>query len=139
MIVGRTTRCNNFLRFIFDNGIQHPGFRPKRGGHRPSDRHRPRRDAERQRRIDKSRDAGQVTGSHQHGRYLHFSPVLPGVYTVSAATRGFNTSRIDSVTLEIGPSKTLDITLTPANVEESMAVTSKAPLVTTNRANRGTV
>jgi hypothetical protein len=43
------------------------------------------------------------------------------------------------VTQEVGQSKTLNFTLTPGNVKESMTVSDEAPLITTDRADRGTV
>ena len=44
-----------------------------------------------------------------------------------------------SVTLEVGQSKTLNITLAAGDVKQSVTVTDEAPLVTTDRADRGTV
>ena len=52
---------------------------------------------------------------------------------------GFTTSRIDSVTLEVGQSKTLNLTLDPGDIKQSVTVTDEAPLITTDRADRGTV
>src|SRR4030095_6723874 len=76
--------------------------------------------------------------SNEEGIFV-FTSVPPGAYEASAGINGFNTSRIDSVTLEVGQSKTLDFTLTVGDFNQSVTVTDKAPLITTDRADRGTV
>ena len=68
-----------------------------------------------------------------------FPSVPPGAYEVNARVAGFAASHIDSVTLEVGQSKTLNITLTPGDIKQSVTVTDVTPLITTNRADRGTV
>ncbi|MEO8591711.1 MAG: TonB-dependent receptor [Candidatus Solibacter sp.] len=68
-----------------------------------------------------------------------FPSVPPGAYEVNARITGFAASHIDSVTLEVGQSKTLNITLTPGDMKQSLTVTDETPLITTNRADRGTV
>ena len=78
------------------------------------------------------------TVSNEEGIFV-FPSVPPGAYEGSAGINGFNTSRIDSVTLEVGQSKTLDFTLTVGDFNQSVTVTDKAPLITTDRADRGTV
>jgi Carboxypeptidase regulatory-like domain len=78
------------------------------------------------------------TVTNEEGIFI-FPSVPPGSYEISAGITGFNTSRIDSVTLEVGQSKTLNFTLTTGDVKESVTVTDAAPLITTVRADRGTV
>jgi len=78
------------------------------------------------------------TVTNEEGIFI-FPSVPPGSYEVSAGITGFNTSRIDSVTLEVGQSKTLNFTLTTGDVKESLTVTDATPLITTVRADRGTV
>ena len=46
---------------------------------------------------------------------------------------------MNSVTLEVGQSKALNITLIPGDIKVSVTVTEAAPLITTDRADRGTV
>ena len=65
--------------------------------------------------------------------------VQPGTYDINARLTGFNMARIESVTVEVGQSKTLNITLSAGDVQQSITVTDEAPLVTTDRADRGTV
>ena len=43
------------------------------------------------------------------------------------------------MTLEVGQYKTVNMTLTPGDVKQSVTVTAEASLVTTDRADRGTV
>jgi len=78
------------------------------------------------------------TLTNQEGIFI-FPSVVPGTYELSASAKGFATSRIDSVTMEVGQAKTLDVTLTPGSVQESVTVTDATPLLTTERADRGTV
>ncbi|HET6962779.1 MAG TPA: carboxypeptidase-like regulatory domain-containing protein, partial [Terriglobia bacterium] len=78
------------------------------------------------------------TVTNEEGIFI-FPSVPPGAYQVSAGITGFNTNRIDSVTLEVGQSKTLNFTLTTGDVKESMTVTDTTPLITVDRADRGTV
>jgi hypothetical protein len=65
--------------------------------------------------------------------------VPPGSYEVNARIAGFTAAHIDSVRLEVGQSRTLNITLAVGDVKQSVTVTDEAPLVTTDRADRGTV
>jgi len=65
--------------------------------------------------------------------------VVPGTYEVIARATGFSTARIDAVTVEVGQSKSLNLTLTAGDIKQSITVTDEAPLVTTDRADRGTV
>ena len=65
--------------------------------------------------------------------------VPPGTYEVNARIAGFTAAHIESVTLEVGQSRTLNITLAVGDVKQSVTVTDEAPLVTTDRADRGTV
>src|SRR3954453_6233888 len=68
-----------------------------------------------------------------------FPSLTPGAYEVNASITGFNASHIDSVTLEVGQSKTLNITLTAGDMKQSVTITDESPLITTDRADRGTV
>ncbi len=65
--------------------------------------------------------------------------VPPGKYDVTAMLAGFNTAHVDAVTVEVGQSKTIDLTLNPGDVSQSITVADETPLINTNRADRGTV
>ena len=79
-----------------------------------------------------------VTLTNTEGIFIYPS-VPPGAYQVSASITGFTTSRIESVTLEVGQSKTVNFTLSPGDVKQSVNVTDQAALLTMDRADRGTV
>jgi len=53
-----------------------------------------------------------ATRSNSEGIFV-FPSMPPGNYELNARIPGFTASRIESVTLEVGQSKSLDITLTP--------------------------
>lgn len=71
--------------------------------------------------------------------YFVLPPVAPGSYDAIATATGFKESRVDAVRLEIGQTRTLSFQLQPGEVRESVTVTDAAPLITTSRADRGTV
>jgi hypothetical protein len=79
-----------------------------------------------------------ATVTNAEGIFI-FPSVPPGAYAVSAGATGFATNRIESVTLEVGQSKAFNFTLTPGDIKQSVEVTDQAPLITTDRADRGTV
>ncbi len=88
--------------------------------------------------TNRATEVKSLTVTNEEGIFI-FPSVVPGVYAANASTAGFATSRIDSVTIEVGQSKTLNITLTPGSVRDSVTVTDAAALLTTDRADRGTV
>jgi hypothetical protein len=88
--------------------------------------------------TNRATEVRSQTVTNAEGIFI-FPSVVPGPYAVSASVRGFATSRIDSVTMEVGQAKTLNIALMPGSVQESVTVTDAAPLLTTERADRGTV
>jgi hypothetical protein len=71
--------------------------------------------------------------------YFVLPPVPPGAYDVTAAATGFKESRVDAVRLEVGQSRSINFQLQPGEVRESVTVSDVAPLITTSRADRGTV
>ena len=91
--------------------------------------------------IELTNRATQVksqTVTNADGIFL-FPSIPPGDYEVSASIAGFATTRLDSVTMEVGQAKTLNITLMPGSVSESVTITDRTPLLTMARADRGTV
>src|SRR6478672_8903179 len=88
--------------------------------------------------INRATQVKSPTLTNAEGIFV-FPSVPPGTYEVSARISGFTSSRIESVTLEVGQSKTLNLTLAPGDVKQSVTVTDQAPLITTDRADRGTV
>ena len=91
--------------------------------------------------VDLTNRATQVklaSVTNSEGIFI-FPSVPPGTYEVNARMTGFNATRIESVTLEVGQSRTLNMTLSAGDVKQSITVNDVAPLVTTDRADRGTV
>jgi len=78
------------------------------------------------------------TTTNAEGYYV-LPPLAPGAYDVVASAAGFASSRLDAVTLEVGQARTINFRLRPGEVVESVTVTDVAPLLTTSRADRGTV
>lgn len=78
------------------------------------------------------------TISTDSGSFL-LPPVPPGVYEISASAPGFATERLTSVTLDLGQSKVITLTLEPASVHEVVEVSDTPPEVTTDRADRSVV
>jgi hypothetical protein len=66
-----------------------------------------------------------------------FPPVAPGHYEVKAAATGFAPSTLTNITLEIGESRALTLTLKLGTVQETVEVTSTPPELSTTSADRG--
>src|SRR6266704_6191466 len=88
--------------------------------------------------INRATQVKSPTLTNAEGIFV-FPSVPPGAYEVNARITGFTAGHIDAVTLEVGQSKTLNITLTPGDIKQSVVVSDDAPLITTDRADRGTV
>ncbi|MCZ2078006.1 MAG: TonB-dependent receptor [Bryobacteraceae bacterium] len=78
------------------------------------------------------------TTSNAEGLFV-FPPVIPGVYDVTAAAPGFSTAHLNGMNLEIGQSRMVNLTLSPSAIAETVTVDDVAPLLTTDRSDRGTV
>ncbi|MCC6164612.1 MAG: TonB-dependent receptor [Acidobacteria bacterium] len=76
-----------------------------------------------------------VTGDT--GTYL-FPGLQPGLYTVRFELTGFRTVIVERVQVNVGASTTTNITLEVSALEESVTVTSEAPLVDTRKAGTKT-
>ena len=72
------------------------------------------------------------------GEYL-FPSVPPGAYNFVVSFHGFETLRNQNVSLQVGQQATLDFTLRPGDVQQSVTVTDQAPLLNTTNATIGTV
>ncbi|MBI2689051.1 MAG: carboxypeptidase regulatory-like domain-containing protein [Acidobacteria bacterium] len=71
--------------------------------------------------------------------YYVLPPVQPGPYNITASATGFKEARIDGFRLEIGQSRSVNLQLSPGEVREAITITDAAPLITANRADRGSV
>ncbi|HUF09523.1 MAG TPA: carboxypeptidase-like regulatory domain-containing protein, partial [Rhodothermales bacterium] len=73
------------------------------------------------------------TVSSSDGTY-RFALLPAGTYSVTGGLEGFGAVTIQQVTLNIATTRTLDITLQPAAVRDSIIVTADAPLISTSPA-----
>src|SRR6185312_12854691 len=79
--------------------------------------------------------ANSVTNSS--GIYL-FTEVRPGTYTIRVDAQGLASQERKGVTLAVSQSATLNFSLKPQGVSETVTVTSEAPLLDTGNASLGT-
>jgi hypothetical protein len=74
----------------------------------------------------------------EHGNYS-FSPVRIGVYAISAEMQGFERQERDHVRVDIQQQLSVAFTLQAGSVQQSVVVTSGAPLLQTQNASVGQV
>ena len=80
--------------------------------------------------------APQIQVSNAEGRF-RFLGLPPGRYRVSAELQGFSIVEYSNIAIGVGRNTTIEITLSSA-IEETITVTSEAPLLDQRRAHRGT-
>ncbi|MGO9402705.1 MAG: carboxypeptidase-like regulatory domain-containing protein [Terriglobales bacterium] len=71
------------------------------------------------------------------GRF-NFPQLKPGTYSVKAEARGFEAQQDDSVISGLGQKQAVDFTLKVARSDETVEVSSEAPLVNPENANTST-
>ncbi len=79
--------------------------------------------------------ANSVTNSS--GIYL-FTEIRPGTYTIHVDAHGLAAQERKAVTLAVSQSATINFSLKPQGVSETVTVTSEAPLLDTGNASLGT-
>ncbi len=80
---------------------------------------------------------GLVRETPTDGAGVFRAPLLPvGNYDVSASLQGFATTKRSGLTLNIGQTLTLDITLKVAGTQEELTVTAEAPLIEVTRSQQ---
>jgi len=86
-------------------------------------------------------DSGTNIATHTvtdgKGEYF-FTGLRPSTYSVKAEAKGFRTSERTNVVFAVDQETTLNFTLSPARVNESIEVTTTAPLLDTESATLGT-
>ncbi len=86
-------------------------------------------------------DSGTNISTHTvtdgKGEYV-FTGLRPSTYSVKAESPGFRTSERTNVVFAVDQETTLNFTLVPARVNESIEVTTTAPLLDTESATLGT-
>jgi len=78
------------------------------------------------------------TTSTSAGAY-RFSNLVLGTYNISVTAKGFKTANVTGVVVEINTVASLDITLQPGEVKESLTVVADAPRIQTETSEIGTV
>ena len=80
----------------------------------------------------------ETTPTNGVGRYL-VSNLNVGAYTVSVTKEGFKKLERSGITIEVGQSAEVDVSLQTGSTSESIVVTAEAPLVDVNSATVGNV
>ncbi|HKN62286.1 MAG TPA: carboxypeptidase-like regulatory domain-containing protein, partial [Candidatus Acidoferrales bacterium] len=71
------------------------------------------------------------------GRF-NFPQLAPGTYSVTAEASGFAPQEVDAVSAGLGQKQTVDFRLKPAESNQTVEVTSEAPLINPQNANTAT-
>ncbi|HEV2401184.1 MAG TPA: carboxypeptidase regulatory-like domain-containing protein [Candidatus Sulfotelmatobacter sp.] len=79
----------------------------------------------------------QTIQTNDHGEYF-FTGLRPATYTVKAQMAGFRVIEKTNVVLQVDQQTTVDFELHPVTVNETMEVTTTAPLLDTESATLGT-
>jgi Carboxypeptidase regulatory-like domain len=80
----------------------------------------------------------QNSKTNDVGYYL-FPPLNPGIYLIHVTAPHFAKATVENVTLEVGSSRVIDVTLQPESEAQSITVTASAPELVTDHADRGDV
>src|SRR5208282_3791284 len=78
----------------------------------------------------------QVVHSDEHGLYFIVG-LRPAVYTIKTESKGFRVSEKTNIVLQVDQQTTVDFVLHPAGINETMEVTTTAPLLDTESATLG--
>ena len=87
--------------------------------------------------VDIDRNTITTSYTNESGNYLH-SHLIIGRYRVKVEAPGFNTAVQDGVALAVDSVSTVDFSLRPGAVQETVTVTSEAPLLKTERTDVAT-
>jgi len=79
-----------------------------------------------------------TTTSTSTGAY-RFSNLVLGTYNITVTAKGFKTADVKGVLVEINTTASLDITLQPGEVKETLTVVADAPHIQAESAEMGTV
>jgi len=87
--------------------------------------------------IDRESGSVRSAKTDDAGRF-NFPQLKPGTYSVKAEARGFDARQNDSVVAGLGQKQTVDLTLKVARSNETIEVSSEAPLINPENANTST-
>ncbi|MDP3717013.1 MAG: TonB-dependent receptor [Acidobacteriota bacterium] len=79
--------------------------------------------------------AGTMSGVTDAGGVNRFPSLQPGIYSVKVELQGFRTVIRENVSVQVGATVPLDLSLTVAAVAETVTVTGASPVVDTTSAN----
>ncbi len=79
----------------------------------------------------------QTASSDEHGQYF-FTGLRPAVYKVKVQASGFRPAEKENVVLQVDQQTTVDFVIHPLGVNETMEVSTTAPLLDTESATLGT-
>ena len=71
--------------------------------------------------------------------YFLFPPLTPGTYVMHATAPTFAPFTLENLKLEVGGSRSIDVTLTPQSQIQNVTVTATAPELVTDHPDRGNV
>lgn len=86
--------------------------------------------------IDVARGDQRALTTDSAGQY-GAANLIPGMYTIRAEAKGFQTVEQSNVVLEVGQTVRVDLTLTPGEQSQTVTVTSEAPAINTSDAQFG--
>src|SRR5579864_4398553 len=87
--------------------------------------------------TDQATNVSQSYATDDRGVYV-FTGVRPGTYSIRVEAPNFGTRERKGMVLAVSQQATLDFTLSPSSVSESVTVTGQAPLLDTGNASLGT-
>ena len=87
-----------------------------------------------------NKDTGvALTATSNESGYYRFLFVNPGAYRLTAEQAGFRTFVRDNLVLSVSQAAVVDVTMVLGQASETITVTSEAPLLEAERADRGLV
>jgi len=79
----------------------------------------------------------QTAQTNEHGEYF-FTGLRPATYTIKVEVQGFRAVEKENIVLQVDQQTSVDFVLHPVGVNETMEVTTTAPLLDTDSATLGT-
>ena len=86
--------------------------------------------------TDEQRGTTRVATTDESGAYI-LPNLFPSVYTVRAEAKGFRTVERRDVQVEVATDLTVDLSLSPGDVKETVIVSGEVPLINTTSATLG--
>jgi hypothetical protein len=87
--------------------------------------------------INKDTDARRTTSSSSTGLY-RFDLLPPGHYEIRVTMQGFRTASVGPFELLVSQTSTVNVTLEPGSISETVTVTEEAPIIDVTKTSVGT-